>query len=527
MPSIGFKRLSRGVKLLTQHIHAQIGAALTRVTSTRVEPDNLESGVATTRMTFSWPIVSNRALPGNVAGLATASFILPPPQEIWRSDYSAFPQDPIYILDTVSLSFDSRAEPAAIDDNAAAALNFSKSGQVKFKLDIHEKPISTTNAEATNTVVSIEYPNLGFAGDQIRTNPQVREQLGVQFSPYRSYHLAVDCTEYMGSDALMAPSVTVSLTFRSMLRPRDTGSGNVQNIPEGGDMPVASRYGAPYTQPQTILTPAATAQIVASTTATDEGVQGALEKMDASVRTGLIGGMTEFSRRHGFENLLNDAGYEVIAVPMWGNGWFVQDSALSNYQLLPYVGGAFDQPVADRRIIPLHFPMTVHHVLAFVNHQGGIAPATATHKYGIGVGMGTGIRADSHGYRQVAYATWGAGTGNTLTDYLVDTYFGSDTSGAGNLVSVPLVGTGGVGFKSQGKPMFVGKTNNSDVTRSGAANVVGGGNVAIASVDGKEQWLEVRMMFQDTAGINNLPASQTLVGWGGHWVYIIGKKLVC
>ena len=75
--------------------------------------------------------------------------------------------------------------------------------------------------------------------------------------------------------------------------------------------------------------------------------------------------------------------------------------------------------------------------------------------------------------------------------------------------------------------MFAGKTNNSDVTRSGAANTVGGANVAIASVDGKEQWLEVRMMFQDTAGINNLPASQTLVGWGGHWVYIIGKKLVC
>lgn len=526
MPSIGFKRLSRGVKLLTQHIHAQIGAALTRVTSTRVEPDNLENGTATTRMTFSWPLVSNRALPASSAALAKASFIMPPPQEIWRSDYSAFPQDPIYILDTVSFSFDSRAEAAAIDDNAAAALNFTKSSQVKFKLNIHEKPISTSVTAATNTVVSIEYPNLGFIGDQVRTNPQVREQLGVQFSPYRSYHIEVDCSGYAGSDALMAPSVTVSLTFRSMLRPRDTGSANVQNIPEGGDMPVASRYGAPYTQPQTILTPLATAQIVASPTATDEGVQGAFEKMDASVRTGLIGGVTEYSRRHGFETLLNDAGYEVIAVPMWGNGWFVQNSAASNYQLLPYVGAAFDLPVADRRIIPLHFPMTIHHVLSYVNYQGGMRPITATHKYGIGVGIGTGIRSDSHGYRQVAHATWGAGTGNTLSQYLVDSY-GTATSVIGDLVSVPLVGTGGAGFKAQGKPMFAGKTNNSDVTRSGAANTVGGANVAIASVDGKEQWLEVRMMFQDTAGINNLPASQTLVGWGGHWVYIIGKKLVC
>lgn len=525
MASIGFKRLSRGVKLLTDHIHDQIGDALTRVTSSRVAFDNLENGQGITRLTFSWPLISRRTV---VAPRVVTSFVLPAPQEIFRADQIAYPQDPVYILDTVSFSFDSRDEAAAIDDNAGADLNFAKASQVKFKLQIHEKPISESVTASTNTVVAIEYPNLGFNNDQLRTSPQVREQLGVQFSPYRTYILDLDCSGYMGADALIAPSVLVALTFRSELRLRDSGSAAIQNIPESPDLPAAARYGAPLVAPQTVLTPAANAVIVADTSLTDDGVQGALKKIDASVRGGLIGGYTEKSRRHGNETLLNDAAYEIIAVPMWGNGWFVkQGEATSNYALLPYVGAAFNQPVADRRIIPLHFPMTIHHVLSFLSYSGGTSPTSATHHYGIGVGMGTGVRADSQGYRQVAYATWGSGTGNTISDYRIDSYSNTPLGGLGDLLSIPLVGAGGVGFKAQGKPMFVGKTNNSDVTRSAAAASVGGGPTGIPSIDGKEQWLEVRMSFQDSGGIDNMPAGETLVGYGGHWVYIIGKKQVC
>ena len=360
----------------------------------------------------------------------------------------------------------------------------------------------------------------------------MREQLGVQFSPYKTYVLELDASEYLPVGNYLAPSVVVSMTFRSELRARDVGSSGlappVQNIPQSPDLPVASQYGAAYTSPQTILTPAANAQIVADADATDDGVQGALKKMDASVRGGLIGGYTEMSRRHGFESILNDAAYEIIAVPMWGNGWFIHNGVTSNYPLLPHVGAAFDQQVVDRRVIPLHFPMVIHHVLAFVNYAGGIRPATATYSYAVGVGMGTGIRSDSNGYRQIAYANW---TNATHGFSLIDSYARNISSTfdlAGDLMSIPLVGTGGDGFSAvTGKPMYVGKTSNADVVRSSAAAAVGGAPTGIATIDGKEQWLEVRMAFRDSAGIDNMPATQTLVGHGGHWVYIIGKKQVC
>lgn len=516
MPKIGFKRLSRGVKLLTSHIHSQIGEALTRVTSTGVAPENLENGKGVTRLSFSWPLWRNDGLAAPPS--CSSTFILPPPQEIFRSDLIAYPQDPVYILDTISFSFDSRAESAAIVDNAGADLSFSGSTDVAFGLSISERAISPSLAEPANTVVSIEYPNLGFISDQVRTNPQVREQLGVQFSPYKAYTLKVEASDLLTAASYMVASVLVTMTFRSEMRRRDSGSADVQNIPEGPDLPAASRYGAPYTNPQTVLTPLATAQIVASPTVTDDGVQGALEKIDVSVRSGLLGGYTETSRRHGYESLLNDAAYEVIAVPMWGNGWFVGNSAISNHALLPYVGAAFDQQVVDRRIIPLHFPMVIHHVIAFVNYQGGSRPTTATYSYSLGVGIGTGIRSDSNGYRQVAYDTWS--NVNYGTNLL-------DASLNGDTRSVPIVGTGGVGFTTNGKPMYVGKTSNSDAVRSPAASATLGPPVAIGSIDGKEQWLEIRMAFGDSAGINNLLLGQTLVGHGGHWVYIIGKKQVC
>ena len=58
MANLNFKRLSRGVRLLTSHIHSQIQLGLTRLTSTGVAHDNLQDGMSAVRMTFSFPVAS-------------------------------------------------------------------------------------------------------------------------------------------------------------------------------------------------------------------------------------------------------------------------------------------------------------------------------------------------------------------------------------------------------------------------------------------------------------------------------------
>lgn len=528
MAKLGFKRLSRGVKLLTDHIHAQIQSALTLVTSTKVPQENLENGFGVTRLSFSWPVV-------NISPhLASALFCLTPPQELFRSSGVLDPDDPNYILDSISFAIDTRDEAAAItsysDPLGEGALSFADANKVSYKLSIFEKKMTHFDGDTNfdNTVLTIDYPNLGFNNTQTRTSPQVRSDLGISLNPYNSYCLVVDCSALTGS--LQTNSLNVTLTIKSNLLARDSGSTAVQNIPQSIELSGAEQYGGPYVSAETLTVPAAGSVIKAKTDHLDTGVQGSIEKIDAAVRSGLSGGYNRKSRRFGYETLATDSAYQVIAVPMWGNGWYV-GKAKYDTALLPYMGASpYSDPVVDRRIIPIHHSMTVHHVHCFLNYSGLNKPTTSTYEYDIGVGIGCGLQSDTHSYRQLARLNFNKSTKDL---YMIDDFLGGGGLGLGSglkgsLMNVPLVGANGVGYDSpSGKPFYVGLSDSPEETRSSAAEAVGGADVTISSIDGKEQWIEVRMLFKDTAGIDNMPTDEGLVGLGGHWVYIIGKRHVC
>jgi hypothetical protein len=464
---------------------------------------------------------------------ASALFSLTPPQELFRSDGALDPGDPDYILDSISFAIDTRDEAAAITSFANALgegeLSFSDSTKVSYKLSILEKKMTHFDGDTSfdNTVLTVDYPNLGFNNTQSRTSPQVRNNLGISLNPYNSYCLVVDCTSISGS--LQTNSLNVTLTVKSRLLARDSGSSAVQNIPQSIELSGAQQYGGPYVNAETLTVPAAGSVIKAKTDHLDTGVQGSIEKIDAAVRSGLSGGYNRKGRRFGYETLATDSAYQVIAVPMWGNGWYVGQGKVDT-PLLPYMGASpYADPVVDRRIIPIHHSMTVHHVHCFLNYAGLTKPTTATYAYDIGVGIGCGLQSDTHSYRQLARLSF---DNSTKDLFMIDDFDGSGGFALGpdlkgTLMNVPLVGLGGVGYDSCGKPFYVGLSDSPEETRSGAAETVGGADVAISSIDGKEQWIEVRMLFKDTAGIDNMPAGEGLVGLGGHWVYIIGKRHAC
>tara|TARA_R100000657_G_C4601125_1_gene56955 strand:- start:26 stop:508 length:483 start_codon:yes stop_codon:yes gene_type:complete len=153
----------------------------------------------------------------------------------------------------------------------------------------------------------------------------------------------------------------------------------------------------------------------------------------------------------------------------------------------------------------------------------------------VGVGIGSGLRSDDRSYRQVAYAQWVANTGASA--YKID-QIGTD-AGTGpqwDILSVPLTyvtgnasGKGYPGLSSlssinQGNPYFAGQTDSNLSARSNTSLTLGG---SAAANFGREQFLEVRWNILDSTGMNNTSLysnNETIVGHGGHWVFIIGKK---
>ena len=86
MPKINFKRLSRGVALLRDHIHTQISTGLARLTNTGVAQDNLERGEGTFRVNLSVPWLPGDDQTGAKShGSVSVPFTLPPLQEFWSA----------------------------------------------------------------------------------------------------------------------------------------------------------------------------------------------------------------------------------------------------------------------------------------------------------------------------------------------------------------------------------------------------------------------------------------------------------
>lgn len=551
MAKFTLKRLSRGVALLTSHIHAQVSSALALLTNTGVEEDNLEKGYGTFRLNLSIPWLPGRNQ-SSAGGTDVAQvparlipFTLPPLQEFFNLNGNVSLTTPSITLEEIGLSFDQRSEGAAIStfyddhgggpDTAEGTLYYSKVTQYDVTITLWEKDMSVWGSSDTSTKKKLYTVTLNaeelFEGKDLKLNPLTLAGIDISINPYRTYMLEIN------SLALRVPTqpgiafnnMLASLRFRHPLVERDSGHSDVQNIP-------TSHQGQFNTTPVTISTPASNAVIEADNVST--GVNTVFETVDNIFRAKMNAGYNEKSVRRSAERIKDNAGYEVIAVPMWGNT--VPEINGANFEDLPSPTPQSAHHT-DRRIIPLVHPMTIHHVIAVANGLTNNTSATFTNT--VGVGIGSGIRADEPRYAQVAYAQWAPAT---LSNYLIDTVAQPVEVESGlfqtvhnQVVNIPVTYVAGVASTKNygaassalldgGKPYFVGQTNSGLMARSTASNTVGGSAVASAE-QGREQFIEVRWDVYDSGGFNasaytggSIPFP--IIGSGGHWVYIIGKK---
>tara|TARA_R100000808_G_C2150387_1_gene159114 strand:- start:60 stop:1688 length:1629 start_codon:yes stop_codon:yes gene_type:complete len=509
---------------------------------------------------------------------ACAAFTLPPPQELFSTTAIVSPTTPVYILESIGLSMDTQATPF-VTKRSDGSLIEEEADKAAFNITILRKPIdvfagsaitaggvAAVSPEITNVVLSLDYPNILWNSEFKRFNPGINTDLDTMFDPYSAYLISVDCGSFAESATeLRIDSLLVTMKFRTKLIERDSGA-TIQNTPQSAILPAAAQYNARYTVPETVATPAANAVIRADTGGGDDGVSGALAKTDVKFLRGLLGGLTDRSRRWGASNIKTDAAYEVISVPMWGNGWYCKGSQASVdsdavlLEKLPFVGASpYKLPTVDRRIIPIRFPFTVHHVIAFVNYSGkpgasaggtadkaidysadnqwsSAASAALAHK--VGVGISSGIRSDIRSSRNVAYAEWNRASIDSFRISRVQSLTRGLSFCQGDLLSIPLVypsGAPGTGYNSgvnaalvnTGPPVFVGQTNSTDLTRSPMANLPDGADTSLAQ-DGYEQFIEVRWAIEQTAnGFEQMANNEVIIGQGGFQVYIIGKKHLC
>ena len=579
--------LPRGAELIKENVFDPMEGMATAL-SGNVDVSQMQAENGTFRLNLNIPYISAKYFWANPGGWFYVPFCLPPLQENWTTGPEVSPGTPIPVLTEVCFSFDQRSEPAlpadawhkkvfdsvrtSPDANYVSNINegdlvYDRAGNLDIKLAIFEK---TQHAFYTQTagsgagasaqiapgaeseVFAVTLPAAQISARSGRNNPASWDGLSAPISPKKTYMFAINADNLVdstggstGSNHTALVSVQVSLKFKMSLFVRDSSSGgspnNLQNVP-------TASYGARTNDTISISVPTHSTVIKADAA---QGVSAELGKIDDRLRHKIYGGYQDFSATYVGQHILDDAGYEVIAVPMFNN------QAYGEILAKPCWLHARDnvRRYSDRAVIPITHPMTIHHVLfthSFLTatpYNGSLytlPPATGKVVYQVGVGVVAGQMSDSVDYTQVAYASRAADAAGSagIVDFM-------DLQNQATLVkdqtrpqrweqsifSVPLVrgSVTGSGYDTQGAPFFVGEAARNGYNTNTRAQVgdpsSAGSNITTAAA-GLEQFLEVRMRILAQGDIFNAAGAwqsyvadwANLSGYGGSWVYIIGKK---
>ena len=385
-------------------------------------------------------------------------FALPPLQDEWPDDGVAVvaPGQSVPVLDEISFSFDQSDEPAVImsqwfgKKTASAVLpaglpatgatqrggyllaavgegsakdwvpnpyegkkSYDRTNAYDFRIVIYEKEQFAWNdlgvgsmtpvevAENLREVASVSYPATNFIGTIARFNPAAVTGINRQFSPFKTYVAALFAPNLHDFDPnrrqhAAVVSAWIGLKFKSVRVERDIGAAEPALTPDVQNIPVAD-FGARHGETVAITAPVAGDLVSADVL--PSGISANLQKVDEVFHDKIRGGYSTQSMTYPEEQIEQDAGYEVITVPIGGGFPFNRMGARDDYPVAPYTyqsGSNFrytfasantasdyvangDGPYVDRRLIPIVEPFVLHHVILALNHTSDRVPVAWNH----------------------------------------------------------------------------------------------------------------------------------------------------
>ena len=478
-----------------------------------------ETGNGTFRLTWTIPQLTSRwtFFNGNAAPYIIP-FVVPPLQEFLTFNGISDHLTPQPVMTEFSYGFDTRDEPAMITDawcgcgtlpqggSATVPLanaeglpypvyvktqsgptipatedlawqtnlnhgklnyNFALRGDLKFsiwsKTSQHfNSRIPNGASVLTDLLYDIAIPMAAFLGPELRFNPNVEKDLNIPFDPNRTYALGIQPPHLHDPDDDPATSfeehlalvnLTVSIKFKHRLVTRD-GSRPLSATPNTRIVNQPSDHAGLKTPSTVTLTSPVAGTIIEADT--PDGVNTTTTTLDDVFRKKLNAGYDVSSQSPQTEELCQDAGYDIIAIPMWNNQWnnmFTMRHGI--YGRAPYhapgmftpnTGNGFrymdfDDGPMQRAIIPIDYPFTIHHCFLAMNTftanfhtntlgalpyfytwdqttptyfqhpkpavnwltDAGVADGGSDSRpiHDIGIGVGTGLRGAQYGYRQI------------------------------------------------------------------------------------------------------------------------------
>lgn len=560
MPTFTRKVLARGIKVMREHVYPTAVAIKESLNAATLDQTNIAAPRTPWHVHFNMPVMDSRIYAQIITPQQPVEicfpFVLLPPQDQYNADATHTPDTVTLSLDSVVLSFEQRAEAGGIADQYAEDLlvNNGPVGAVKttlaqgytISLRISEKlPVQYGGQSpflSERDVFSGTFDALAALSPDGGFNPFVWQNLAHQLDCYKTYILRISAPALTGTDAKLLAglvSLNVDINGYGSLMARDVGA-DVQNLPD---------VNSDIADTVTIDVPAAGSQIQGDG---QSSINAALTTLDRKLLNRLWTGYGADSSRGPVGNFAKEAGYEVIAVPMFQNAGKVNRFVSGIADLAPFQDGTSPDACVDMRIVRLAYPFVVHHVIAISSYacppcdnpfygpstEPGFHPGSATLTQSVGVAIGTGLRGDTFARQQLAFRTWTDDTTPQPFDVFKQVQNGvlsQPPSGSGSpydfdyrLLPIPLIGADGNGPEPQGTPFYVGKATTLYASRQVVDKNV---TDVIPDTHGLEQWLEVRWSFDDTAGLGGPTIGggattdlDVYAGAGGNWVLILGKK---
>lgn len=577
--SVERANLPRGVKI-TADLVGDLYDSVESQISNRIESEDLKLSRGRFDFGIHLPSIESYMFDSatNTESVLMVPYTFPPTQDEWEDDQTVSELTPTHTLESISVGFDQMRMPTGITDpwdTNGAGQNLSDAASAyTMELELFVRttralPATADNYTQATRIYALEIDGTLFASSFTQGQPFEIEGINIPIDPYKTYFWQIrfpnlDQTVSGFPRDLGVPSFTMILRHSTYLVSRDTTGDyvdGVQNIPSNTN---GNKSTTTLTLDNPTVGSAITAEVGASGNAR---VQRNLDIIDDRITRPkrLRAGYNRYSEPPTSEEIEQDSSYFCWAVPMFAQ---IGDIRASDINLigLPYgpqgdfSATSWDGILADRRFIPLRFPVTIHGVIAVHNFysppcnttnkprrvgagSGQLPWASPTFTSSIGVAAMSGVRGERKAYQQIALANL---TATNESSWVIDRVkqdgqppiYGLGNTGGYDqaLYQIPLVHPNtrtGFAYHDNGPPFFVGKSNLYTADRENCGVLpaaFGGGAAGTPNTDGCEQMLEVRWTMSDSASLSpsntNVVDQTTYVGNGGNWVLIYGKRAV-